>query len=205
MAARPLVLCYSFVTPPKPAPEMVKDLFSRHYGEYFTLVDQKSVTDLSEKERETMRGLLVTGGRKSHMDIVGKETMDLFPNLKVISTSSTGIDIIDVEAASERGIRVGHSPGHFCSDSVADFAFGLLLTCARSILRLNKKSREVRIHSYLFWVEFLPPVLGKRLCACTPVSGALTKYFALKLGVPAFCCLHPTAAKGGAPKMLNHL
>ena len=182
MAARPLpvVLCYSFVTPPKPAPEMVKDLVSRHYGQYFTLVDQKLVTDLSEKERETVRGLLVTGGRKSYMDKVGKETMDLLPNLKVISTPSTGVDVIDVEAASARGIRVGHCPGHFCSDSVADFAFGLLLTSARSIVRLNKTSREVRRHSYLFWMEFLPPVLGKRLCARTPVSGALAKYFALE-------------------------
>lgn len=60
--------------------------------------------------------------------------MDLLPNLKVISTPSTGVNHIDVEAATARGIRVGHTPGHFLCDSVAEFAIGLLLASARSIL-----------------------------------------------------------------------
>ncbi|KAJ7382105.1 hypothetical protein OS493_036944 [Desmophyllum pertusum] len=69
---------------------------------------------------------------------LGKETMDLLPNLKVISTSNTGVNHIDVEAATAHGIRVGHAPGHFLSDSVADFTFGLLLASARSIGYGNK-------------------------------------------------------------------
>ncbi|KAL9981125.1 hypothetical protein ACROYT_G009789 [Oculina patagonica] len=142
MASSPLVLRFSFSSPPNPAPAMVKDLFSRHYAENFTLVDQVLVTDLSENERENVLGILVTGGTKSHIDVLGKETMDLLPNLKVISTSSTAVNHIDVEAATARGIRVGHSPGHFPSDSVAEFAFGLLLASARSIVRSNKMSRE---------------------------------------------------------------
>ena len=67
--------------------------------------------------------------------------MDLLPNLKVISTPSTGINHIDVQAAIDRGVRVGRSPGHFQSDSVAEFAFGLLLASARSIVLANEVAR----------------------------------------------------------------
>ena len=63
-----------------------------------------------------------------------KEIIDLLPNLKVISTPSTGVNHIDIEAATTRGIRVGHCPGHLMSDTVAEFAFGLLLASARSIV-----------------------------------------------------------------------
>ncbi|KAJ7382106.1 hypothetical protein OS493_036945 [Desmophyllum pertusum] len=136
MASPPLVLRFTFSTRPNPAPAMIVDLASKHYGEHFTLVDQLSVTDLSEIQRENVRGLLLV----AEFDIgkLGKETMDLLPNLKVISTPSTGVDYIDVEAATAHGIRVGHSPGHFPSDSVAEFAFGLLLASARSIGYGNK-------------------------------------------------------------------
>ena len=143
MASRPIVLCFSFSTPPNPAPEMVKDLFSEHYAENFTLVDEVSVTDLSENERENVRGILVAECPTLAMEKLGKETMDLLPNLKVISNTSTGINRIDVEAATARGIRVGHTPGHVLSDSVADFAIGLMLASACCIVRLNKMSPEV--------------------------------------------------------------
>ena len=67
--------------------------------------------------------------------------MDLLPNLKVISTPSAGINHIDVQAATDRGVRVGRSPGHFQGDAVAEFAFGLLLASARSIVLANEVAR----------------------------------------------------------------
>ena len=72
--------------------------------------------------------------------------MDLLPNLKVISTPSTGINHIDVQAATDRGVRVGRSPGHFQSDPVAEFAFGLLLASARSIVLANAVARTTVFH-----------------------------------------------------------
>ena len=73
---------------------------------------------------------------------VNREIMDLLPNLKVISTSSVGVDHIDVEEAIARGIRVGYVPGHFTSDSVAEFALGLLLASARSIVLANEIAKS---------------------------------------------------------------
>ena len=61
--------------------------------------------------------------------------MDLLPNLKVISTPSMGLNHIDVQAATDRGVRIGRI------DAVAEFAFGLLLASARSIVLANEVAR----------------------------------------------------------------
>jgi phosphoglycerate dehydrogenase-like enzyme len=52
--------------------------------------------------------------------------------LKVISRWGVGYDAIDVPAATERGIVIAYTPG-FLNETVADFAFGLLLAMARRI------------------------------------------------------------------------
>ncbi len=53
--------------------------------------------------------------------------------LKVISQMAVGVDNIDLEAAKQRGIRVGNTPG-VLTDATADLAFALLLTLARRIV-----------------------------------------------------------------------
>jgi glyoxylate reductase len=53
--------------------------------------------------------------------------------LKVISQMAVGFDNIDVTAATERGIPVGHTPG-VLTDTTADFAFTLLMTAARRVV-----------------------------------------------------------------------
>jgi lactate dehydrogenase-like 2-hydroxyacid dehydrogenase len=55
------------------------------------------------------------------------------PQLKVISQMAVGYDNIDVKAARERGIRIGHTPG-VLTEATADLAFALLLAAARRIL-----------------------------------------------------------------------
>ena len=141
MASRPVVLCYSSFNSPVPAFDLFFELAPAYEGD-FTLLDEVAVTDLSEDERTKIEGILVSTGaiNRTHRK-VGKEIINLLPNLKVISTPSTGINHIDVQAATDRGIRVGRSPGHFPSDAVAEFAFGLLLASARSIVLANEVAR----------------------------------------------------------------
>ena len=142
MASLPIVLCYSFSSPPVPAFSILLELARQYEGD-FTLLDQVSVTDLTENQRELVQGIVCTGGFLQDEIKLGKETIDLLPNLKVISTPSTGVNHIDLEAATAHGIRVGHSPGHFLSDAVAEFAFGLLLASARSIVLGEKTARTI--------------------------------------------------------------
>ena len=142
MSSLPVVWCFSNPTHPTPTSSHMLRLYAEHFTSDFILLDQVPVTKMSEKERERVQGILCTGEV-----ILGKEIMDLLPNLKVISTPSTGTDHIDVEAASAQGICVGHAPGHFLSDCVAEFAFGLLLASARTIIDADKSAKSLDITS----------------------------------------------------------
>src|SRR5512136_1194703 len=51
------------------------------------------------------------------------------PGLKVISNHAVGVDNVDVQAATARGIPVGYTPG-ILTDATADMAFALLLAAA---------------------------------------------------------------------------
>ena len=62
------------------------------------------------------------------------------PDLRVISTCSVGVDHIDMEAVSARGIPVGHTP-RVLTDATADLTLALLLACAR---RIPEADRYVR-------------------------------------------------------------
>ncbi len=66
-------------------------------------------------------------------DKIDAELMDAAgPQLKVISNYAVGYNNIDVEAATERGIAVGNTPG-VLTDTTADMAFTLLMAAARRV------------------------------------------------------------------------
>lgn len=63
---------------------------------------------------------------------ISKEVIDRFSNLKLIATRSTGFDHIDLEYAASKNIVVSSVP-HYGENTVAEFAFGLLLTLSRKL------------------------------------------------------------------------
>ena len=73
-------------------------------------------------------------------DRVDAELIASMPELEFISSMSVGVDHIDVEAATRRGIPVGHTPGVLV-ETTADAAFGLLLAAAR---RMSEADRFIR-------------------------------------------------------------
>jgi glyoxylate reductase len=70
-------------------------------------------------------------------DEVDGEVMDASPNLHALSTFSVGYDHIDMDAAEERGLPVGHTPG-VLAETTADFAWALLMTAARRTVEANE-------------------------------------------------------------------
>ena len=60
--------------------------------------------------------------------------------LKVISTISVGVDHIDLGAATDAGIPVGHTPGVLV-DSTADLAVGLMIAATRRIAEADRWMR----------------------------------------------------------------
>ena len=67
-------------------------------------------------------------------DRIDAEVMDAAgPHLRVISNFATGVDNIDLRAASARGIAVGNTPD-VLTETTADLAWALLMASARRIL-----------------------------------------------------------------------
>lgn len=63
---------------------------------------------------------------------VGKETIARMQKCEVIARYGVGVDIVDVEAATERGILVTNVQD-YCTEEVADHAISLWLTLARKL------------------------------------------------------------------------
>jgi glyoxylate reductase len=80
-------------------------------------------------------------------DRLDADTIAQLPELRVISNYAVGYDNVDLEAASERGIRVGNTPG-VLTDATADLTFALLLAAAR---RLPEALRAASDGEWLGW------------------------------------------------------
>lgn len=63
---------------------------------------------------------------------LNKELLDKMPNLKFITTMSTGFDHIDIEECKKRGIVVSNVPS-YGETTVAEHTFALLLAIARRL------------------------------------------------------------------------
>ncbi|MDI6717654.1 MAG: hydroxyacid dehydrogenase [Patescibacteria group bacterium] len=72
---------------------------------------------------------------------IDKEVINAFPNLKLITTRSTGFDHIDLNYANEKGIKTGYVPG-YGDNTVAEFAFGLILNLSRKIFDSYDRIKE---------------------------------------------------------------
>lgn len=75
------------------------------------------------------------------VDNITKKVIEAADKLKVISKCGVGVDNIDIEAATKKGIKVTTTPGTN-PDSVADMAFALMLTAARRITDNSEKVRK---------------------------------------------------------------
>ncbi len=72
---------------------------------------------------------------------VTKEIMDKIPNLKFITTMSTGFDHIDLEAAKERGVVVSNVP-IYAETVVAEHTFALILSISRRLEESFERARK---------------------------------------------------------------
>ena len=69
------------------------------------------------------------------------EELAKLPNLKLIAARSTGFDYVDVAAARSRGVEVVYVPS-YGENTVAEFAFALLLSLSRKISNAHQQTTE---------------------------------------------------------------
>ncbi len=73
--------------------------------------------------------------------------IDKFPNLKLISTRSTGFDHIDVPTCNAKGIKVSYVPG-YGDNTVAEFAFSLILNLTRKMYQAIDQIKKSETFSF---------------------------------------------------------
>lgn len=76
-------------------------------------------------------------------DVIDGEVIGSARNLKVISTYSVGYDHIDLQAAAQRGIRVGYTP-NVLTDATADLTVALILDVMRRVTEGDRLIRAGR-------------------------------------------------------------
>jgi D-3-phosphoglycerate dehydrogenase len=106
----------------KLAPEALEKLKEKHEVVFDEMDHEKLVKEIPNYE-----ALVVRSRTKVKQDIIesGK-------NLKVIGRAGVGVDNIDVEAATQKGIKVVNAPTG-ASQSVAELTLGLMLALVRNI------------------------------------------------------------------------
>jgi len=78
---------------------------------------------------------------------VDRALLERAPRLRVVSNMAVGVDNIDVEACTARGIPVGNTPG-VLTEGTADLTMALLLAIAR---KLPEASRDARLGKWITW------------------------------------------------------
>lgn len=101
-----------------------------------------SVREGSALDEETMcrevrgcRGILVRTAR------ITRKVMEAEPELRIVARNGTGLDIIDVEAATQLGIQVTNTP-QANGQSVAELTLGGMLETARKLRPLEASARR---------------------------------------------------------------
>jgi glyoxylate reductase len=117
-------------------PEVGLDRLREHYE---VVVWEETLPPSKSHIEEQLAALDAEGLICLLSDNVDADVLDASPDLSVVSTFSVGYDHIDVAAAAEREVAVGHTPG-VLTETTADLAWALLLSCAR---------RTVEGHDYV--------------------------------------------------------
>ncbi len=100
-------------------------------GQRFDLMDAAGKPPHETFTVEQLSGVsaMITAGGTP----LGRAMMDTLPSLRAIVCYGTGYDGVDLAAAAQRGIAVGHSPAANAS-AVADLAVTLMLAVTRRLL-----------------------------------------------------------------------
>ena len=95
--------------------------------------------------------------------VLDRAILDRLPDLKYIGVLATGYNVVDVEAAREKGIVVTNIPA-YSTDSVAQMVFALLLAVTNRVETFTAKNRIGRWSDsvdFCYWDAPLTELAGK--------------------------------------------
>ncbi|NLY44965.1 MAG: D-2-hydroxyacid dehydrogenase [Tissierella sp.] len=96
---------------------------------------------------------------------ITRDVLDHLPNLKYIGVLATGYNVVDIEAAREKGIIVTNIPT-YGTDAVAQMVFALLFEITNHVAEHNRAVKEGQwstIPDWCFWNKPLMEISGKTI------------------------------------------
>ncbi|WP_254546830.1 C-terminal binding protein [Halomarina pelagica] len=104
----------------------------QRYGEFS--VEREILGDVAEIRRLDEDGVSLADADAliNHVDVVSAADVDRLERCRVIARYGIGVDNIDVEAATERGIYVANVPD-YCTEEVPTHAIALILALDRQL------------------------------------------------------------------------
>jgi lactate dehydrogenase-like 2-hydroxyacid dehydrogenase len=134
-------------------PPRVEERAARDYQAVLNSDDRLLSADELVALAEGADALMLCSSEKMRRDVIER----LPASVKIISTYSAGLDHIDVDAARDRGIRVGNTPDAV-TIATAEIAMLLVLTAAR---RATEGQGMLRDRQWTGWHTM--QLLGRRL------------------------------------------
>lgn len=97
--------------------------------------------------------------------VIDRKTIEKLPDLRYIGVLATGYNVVDIEAARERGIVVTNIPS-YSTASVAQMVFALVLAITNEVEHYtsdNRAGRWSRNADFCYWDSPLTELAGKTL------------------------------------------
>lgn len=113
---------------------------------------ERPITEEMIQEKLSQGDIL---GIVSSIEPLGSTALQNVGNLKVISKHGVGLDNIDIEMATEKGVAVTNAPGTN-TQAVADLTIGLMISLARKICLANQSTKDGK------WERFIGNELWKK-------------------------------------------
>ena len=127
----PLVLITEPITP-EPA---------RWLGDRCQVVQMNTADPAFEENLNRAHGLVVRTYTRVDQSMLGRA-----PNLRVVGRAGVGLDNIDLDACSKRGVRVVHTP-HSNAMAVVEYMVSMLIRSLRVIEPMNKPLNTEQWHA----------------------------------------------------------
>ncbi|XP_064615613.1 probable 2-ketogluconate reductase [Liolophura sinensis] len=133
----------------------IRPEYAEQFREYFDIIWSRDVEKNPELGKKVVAAIFNRGNDFGLLDKLDS----VFPNIKIITSISVGVERVDVIAYNKRGIKFCNSPG-ILDPVVAEFAIGLMLASARNIIKGYKYAHSQEVSdNYCYeqnWVGGVP-------------------------------------------------
>ncbi|MHA1333737.1 MAG: glyoxylate reductase [Candidatus Odinarchaeia archaeon] len=132
--------------------------------EGLNILQEKFEVNIWDKKTPPSKADIIANGRDADgfltmlSDPIDREVMENCSNLKIISQYAVGVDNIDIEFATKKGVYVTNTPG-VLTEATADVAWALLMAVSRRIVEGDNYIRRGK------WTEGWAPklLLGREI------------------------------------------